>query len=202
MASTCMSIKSLGSSRAVAPSRSRAASRNAVIVRADQRTRVEEPKSVLKDAKKALDNAQHEFVPDRTPVPDLPENWTQAVPNGGESPTTKTAEYGAGDAMSFSGPAPEIINCRLAMLGFAAAVGSEIITGKSVSTQFFQAPAPTIAVVVLIAIASLIPMIRGADLKWENGPWTKKAELWNGRIAMMGFAGLVLTEFFKGGAVF
>jgi len=37
-----------------------------------------------------------------------------------------------GDLMAFSGPAPELINGRLAMLGFIAAVVAELNSGESV----------------------------------------------------------------------
>lgn len=35
------------------------------------------------------------------------------------------------DAMKFNGPAPEIINARLAMLGFLYAASNEVCTGNS-----------------------------------------------------------------------
>lgn len=38
---------------------------------------------------------------------------------------------GCADVMAFSGPAPEIVNGRLAMLGFVAAVAAEFTSGES-----------------------------------------------------------------------
>lgn len=162
-----------------------------------------EPTAAFKEAKGAVDDAQHAFVPNVTPVPGLPENWNQAVPNGGRSPTevTKPEGYGAGEAMSFSGPGPEIINGRLAMIGFTTAIAGELATGRPLLQQFQQASGPVVAIAILFAVASLVPMFRGADLKEENGPFTKKAELWNGRAAMIGFSALIITEWIKGGAL-
>lgn len=202
MASTSM-VKCLGS-RAVAPARFPAARRNTVIVRAEPPS-LPEPQQVVESAKNSLLEAQSAVneasVSKPMGVPGLPSSWKQAVPNGGESPTTitKPGGYGIGEAMSFSGPAPEIINGRLAMLGFAAAVGAELFSGKPLATQFSQTPGPVIAISIVFACASLIPMIRGANLKEESGPFTKMAELWNGRAAMLGFAALLFTEAVKGG---
>lgn len=40
-----------------------------------------------------------------------------------------------GSLMAFDGPAPEIVNGRLAMLGFVAALGAELSSGESVMMQ-------------------------------------------------------------------
>lgn len=188
--------------------RPRASRSQAVIVRAEQnraqqRVSADDPKSFLKEAKGALDDTQREIVP-RTEVQGLPQEWNTAVPNGGTSPTevSKPDGYGTGEAMSFAGPGPEIINGRLAMLGFVTAVAAELNTGRPLLQQWQQSIGPVIAVSALFAVASLVPMWRGANLKEQNGFFTKKAELWNGRVAMIGFAGLILTEFIKGGALF
>ena len=78
----------------------------------------------------------------------------------------------AADAMAFSGPAPETVNGRLAMLGFAAALGAELSTGESVVQQLSDAPAAILAVFVAFAIASLVPILKGANLKESLGPFT------------------------------
>lgn len=36
---------------------------------------------------------------------------------------------------------------------------------------------------------------------FANGIWTPKAENWNGRVAMLGFTGIVLTEALAGKSV-
>ena len=37
--------------------------------------------------------------------------------------------------MRFDGPAPELINSRLSMLGFVSAVGAELATHETIFTQ-------------------------------------------------------------------
>lgn len=108
--------------------------------------------------------------------------------------------------MAFSGPAPEIVNSRLAMLGFVAAVGAELATGKSFWTQLACEPWLVGAAVVLFSWASLVPFfLRGADAKKEFasfGPFTASAELLNGRAAMIGLASLMAIEAVKHTALF
>jgi len=98
------------------------------------------------------------------------------------------------DAMRFKGAAPEVINSRLAMLGFVLAVGLEAITGKNVIEQVQSWPLATAAVFGTFIVASLIPILRGVPRKDGLGPFTAKAEILNGRVAMVGFTGLVLQE--------
>ena len=54
----------------------------------------------------------------------------------------------------------QVINSRLAMLGFVAAVGAELATGTPVSAQLQQATVPIIATFVLFSVASLIPILK------------------------------------------
>jgi Chlorophyll A-B binding protein len=65
--------------------------------------------------------------------------------------------------MKFDGVAPELINGRLAMLGFFAAVCAELFSHVSVFEQFKQAAGPIFAVGALITLASVIPIVRGTD---------------------------------------
>jgi hypothetical protein len=108
-------------------------------------------------------------------------------------------EVALADAMRFKGAAPEIINSRLSMLAFVAAVGAELATGQTVIQQFNTAPKAVIATVVIFAIATLIPIVRGVprkDAKEFGGlsPFTSKAELINGRLAIIGFPALLIQE--------
>lgn len=98
-------------------------------------------------------------------------------------------EVGVADAMRFKGAAPEVINCRLAMLGFVAAIAVEAATGKNVIEQAQAAPGPIAAISILFIVASIIPIVRGVPRK-GNSIFTADAELWNGRLAMLGIASL------------
>lgn len=104
------------------------------------------------------------------------------------------------DVMSFAGLAPEIINGRGAMVGMLAALLAEISTGDPVLVQIQRAPVPTAAVFGLIILSSVVPIIRKADLSRKGfGPFTPRAEVWNGRLAMVSFAALLMVETFKAG---
>ena len=80
--------------------------------------------------------------------------------------------------------APEIINCRLAMLGFAAAVVVELTTGKNVIQQSEAAPVPIALISLLFVVASIIPIVRGVPRR-GNSIFTADAELWNGRLVSL-----------------
>lgn len=126
------------------------------------------------------------------PVPAAPLN--PAVSTGSKA-------WSLGDAMQFSGPAPELINGRLAMLGIVAALAAEISTGQSVTTQFQDAPLPIILAFATFIAASLVPLVKGVNPKEAFGIFNPKAEKVNGRAAMIGFAALLAVEFFKGSAL-
>lgn len=111
------------------------------------------------------------------------------------------AEMSIADLMAFSGPAPEIINGRLAMLAFVSALFAELSSGETVVSQFKDEPTGVLLTFVLFASASLIPMIQGTTRE-AFGPLTPKAEELNGRAAMIGFAALLIVEGVKGSALF
>lgn len=101
--------------------------------------------------------------------------------------------------MRFNGAAPEVINSRLAMLGCVAAITAELTTQTTVFEQFSKAPLPIVSVFVLFSVASLIPMLKGVP-RYGGGHWggikafTPDAEITVGRIAMLGFFGIVINE--------
>lgn len=86
------------------------------------------------------------------------------------------------EVMGFSG-APEIINGRLAMLGFVAALGAELNSGESVVKQLSDEPTLISLTFIIFAAASLVPAFaqRKPDI---IGPFNPQAEMTNGRAAM------------------
>jgi hypothetical protein len=138
----------------------------------------------------------------------MAQQWDAAVASGAVAvarPAGATSAAGGsaislGDAMAFSGPAPEIINGRLAMLGFVAAVAAEFASDESVLTQWAAEPTGIAAAFVLFAAASFPPLLAGR--KESLGPFTPAAEMLNGRAAMIGFAALLVIEGLKHGPLF
>ncbi|KMT12361.1 hypothetical protein BVRB_5g102960 [Beta vulgaris subsp. vulgaris] len=107
------------------------------------------------------------------------------------------------DLFAFSGPAPERINGRLAMIGFVAAIAVELSKGTDLFSQISDGGAQSfLATSILLSVASLVPLFKGkrAEAK-TDGLMNANAELWNGRVAMLGLVALALTEFVKGGAL-
>ncbi|CAO2820133.1 unnamed protein product [Amaranthus hypochondriacus] len=107
------------------------------------------------------------------------------------------------DVLAFSGPAPERINGRLAMIGFVAAVAVELSKGTDLFTQISDGGAQWfVGTSILLSVASLVPLFKGerAEAK-TDGLMNANAELWNGRFAMLGLIALAFTEFVTGGAL-
>jgi hypothetical protein len=63
------------------------------------------------------------------------------------------------------------------MLGFVAALGAELSSGESVVQQLSDAPGPILAVFFAFAVASLVPILKGANLKESLGPFTPSVSL-------------------------
>lgn len=104
----------------------------------------------------------------------------------------------------FDGPLPELVNCRLAMLGMAAAFGTELTTGMSVYQQITQGNGAFwfLAASQLFVWASLVPIFKGESSDARKfGPFTARAERWNGRLAMLGAVILLVVEGVKGGPI-
>ncbi|KAK3040521.1 hypothetical protein RJ639_028967 [Escallonia herrerae] len=107
------------------------------------------------------------------------------------------------DVLAFSGPAPEVINGRLAMIGFVAALGAELASGQDVFQQLANGGIPAfLGTSIVLSAASLVPLFKGVSVASKSdGIMTSDAELWNGRFAMLGLVALAFTEYVKGGAL-
>ncbi|MBA0830832.1 hypothetical protein Goarm_015334 [Gossypium armourianum] len=107
------------------------------------------------------------------------------------------------DVFAFSGPAPERINGRLAMVGFVAALAMELSNGQDVLTQISNGGIPLfVGTSIVLWLASLIPLFRGETVESRSGQFmSSDAELWNGRFAMLGLVALAFTEYVKGGTL-
>lgn len=128
--------------------------------------------------------------------------------------------------LAFEGWAPEVINGRLAMLGFLTCVVQEVATGHSFTQQFGDNFGIFAAQVQLWAFASLAPSFSSNEgytadpfsiegsRTWrevfKGGPWGPEArkifspevEQLNGRAAMVGVTSLIAVETFMGYALF
>ncbi|WIA33809.1 hypothetical protein OEZ86_006919 [Tetradesmus obliquus] len=116
----------------------------------------------------------------------------------------KSAANNLSTLSTFDGPAPETINGRLAMLGVVAGLAGEWSTGMGLAQQTADHPAVVFASYVILAIATYTPLIKGYTRKEPFANtildlnWSPKAENWNGRLAMLGFSGMILTEALSG----
>jgi hypothetical protein len=103
--------------------------------------------------------------------------------------------------LSFNGPAPERINGRLAMLGFVAALSVEASRGVGLLSQAESGAglAWFAATTAVFSVASLVPLLKGESPEERAGPiMNANAELWNGRLAMLGIVALAATEYLTG----
>ncbi|MCE0481093.1 hypothetical protein HAX54_038491 [Datura stramonium] len=129
-------------------------------------------------------------------------NDSVATPKPASPPVAKPSTK-FGDVFAFSGPAPERINGRLAMIGFVAAIGAELASGSDLFDQLSSGGFTWfLGTSVVLTLASIIPLFQGVSAeKKSNGIMTADAEIWNGRFAMLGLVALAFTEYVKGGAL-
>ncbi|CAM0905505.1 unnamed protein product [Alopecurus aequalis] len=104
-------------------------------------------------------------------------------------------------ALAFSGPAPESINGRLAMVGFVAALTVEAARGGGLLDQAGSGAGLGLflTTAAVFSVASMVPLLQGQSVESKSsGVWSADAELWNGRFAMLGLVTLAATEFITG----
>ncbi|CAN6197044.1 unnamed protein product [Urochloa humidicola] len=135
-----------------------------------------------------------------------------AASSSSPSPTTPTpkpkplaankpSSPGLWDALAFSGPAPERINGRLAMVGFVSALAVEASRGDGLLSQAGSGSglAWFAATAAMLSVASLVPVLRAESAEARSGGvMSGDAELWNGRFAMLGLVALAFTEHLTG----
>ena len=93
------------------------------------------------------------------------------------------------------------------MWAFLAAVAAELGSGRSVLEQLSAAPLSVMATAALITLGSLAPKFASGvslgsliassgreGLPKELAFFNRTHEIWLGRVAMLGFVGLVATE--------
>ncbi|TVU41790.1 hypothetical protein EJB05_15339 [Eragrostis curvula] len=141
------------------------------------------PAVVLTPRRRALVvRAQGE--PDMKPTAETPSTSTSpaaAPTTPTPKPKAKPAKPGLWDALAFSGPAPERINGRLAMVGFVSALAVEASTrcdglltqaGSGSGLAWFAVSA------AVLSAASLAPVLQGESAEARSkGFWSADAEL-------------------------
>ena len=146
-----------------------------------------------------------------TPAPEEPVVETPVVEEPVVAAPTEAAPFSLLNGMS------EVMNGRAAMVGMLAALASELATGKPIWTQIFgqYSDGDLVAAgsgqsvllygfaVVFVLMGSLSVKLQGVNPEDRSfGPFSANAEMLNGRIAMMGFSGLLIAENFTQGAIF
>jgi len=159
--------------------------RRALVVRAQ----TEPGMNSTKETTSASTSSSPGTTPTPTPIPAAPK------------PMTKKANPSVWDALAFSGPAPERINGRLAMVGFVSALSVEAARGGGLLDQAGSGAGLGWFLVTagVFSVASLVPLLQGQSVESKSsGVWSADAELWNGRFAMLGLVALAATEFITG----
>ena len=135
--------------------------------------------------------------------PDTLEFYTRKYDYATADAKTRTMLTTFLESMSFSGSIPELLNGRLAMLGFIEALEAEML-GKGTVMEQLQLTCTAdvaydvvvLAIIALVVVGTIVPLskrnLRPADANW--GPFTAFTEMLHGRLAMIGFVGLMWME--------
>ena len=134
---------------------------------------------------------------------------TGVLPEWAAGATADTdVAYGLAEAFAFQAPAgtkflasgPELMNARLAMVGFVAAAAGELATGQTVTQQAAQSPFVVTLTLALVISGSLFSYCANIEAP-EIPVFKKEKELLNGRAAMIGMACLLGFEAINGHAL-
>jgi len=148
----------------------------------DSYEKIEEP--VRKNWPEGSNIGSQNFAPSQSEADDFLKS-----PEANPDTRVLGTEVGVVDAMRFKGAAPEVINSRLAMVGFVLALLGEQLYNKNIIEQATSWPAAVAAVVLTITVATLVPITKGVP-RTGNNVFSPTAELINGRLAMLGIAAL------------
>lgn len=128
-----------------------------------------------------------------SPIPPAAASKAKAA----NSRATKPQKMTIFNALSFNGPAPELVNCRLAMIGIVWGAYTEFQTGELMISQAQHVSLPAILMCLLFTYATMVPVMHSARME-PFGFFTPRAELTNGRAAMVGFVCILALEYKTG----
>lgn len=124
------------------------------------------------------------------------------------------------DVFAFAGSLPERLNGRMAMLGFAGIALSELKTQVPAGEQLAGDVIGVLLLSLTFTLASIFPKfstgrplkelhaaatsenLKGDGLQAALALFDTNTELWTGRVAMIGIAGLFITEAITGKVIF
>eukprot|EP00210_Caulerpa_lentillifera_P001201 g1157.t1 len=145
------------------------------------------------------DNAEERSASNQSPSTRLgPQIRVNGSPASSVSPferplKSKSLPQKLYEAVKFNGPAPELINGRCAMVGFPTMVFCEHAKNQTFMTLLDQHKILFAIVILIASVASLVPIVK--EVKAEGfGFMTPKAEMFNGRAAMIGILAVIIFE--------